>query len=184
MRFLYVGATPEVEREAFEAVRDRMAAEFGLPARELALPSIGFAFDAARRQYGSAAVLEMLMRICPEDAVKLLAVTGHDLFIPVLTFVYGHAQLGGRVAAISLARLRQEFYGLPPNREVFLERALKEALHETGHTFGLVHCADRLCAMALSTNIGQIDRKRDAFCPACAARLAPRRAPQGTLPKE
>lgn len=171
MRLLYVGATPEVERAAFQAVGDRLAAEFGLPVRELALPAIEFAFDAARRQYGSAGVLEMLMRICPGDAFKLLAVTERDLFIPVLTFVYGHAQLGGRVAAISLARLRQEFYGLPPNREVFLERAYKEALHETGHTFGLVHCPDRECAMALSTNIRQIDAKRAAFCAACTARL-------------
>jgi archaemetzincin len=192
MKFLYVGATPEVEREAFEAVRDRLAGEFGVSVRELALPAIEFAFDAARRQYGSAGVLEMLMRICPEDALKLLAVTERDLFIPVLTFVYGHAQLGGRVAAISLARLRQEFYGLPPNREVFLERAHKEALHETGHTFGLVHCADRQCAMALATNIRQIDGKRAAFCAACAARLrvplgpapAVPRAPAGAPPKE
>ncbi len=181
MKFLYVGATPEVERGALEAVRDRMAAEFGLPVRELALPPIDFAWDAARRQYGSAEVLEMLMRACPGDGIKLLGVTGRDLFIPVLTFVYGHAQLGGRVAAISLARLRQEFYGLPPNREVLLERARKEALHETGHVFGLVHCADRQCAMSLSTNVGQIDRKRDAFCAGCAARLGRRAQPP---PKE
>jgi archaemetzincin len=181
MRFLYVGATPEVERVPFQAVRDRLAAEFGVPVRELALPPIDFAFDATRRQYGSAGVLEMLMRICPGDARKLLALTERDLFIPVLTFVYGHAQLGGRVAAISLARLRQEFYGLPPNREVFLERAHKEALHETGHTFGLVHCADRQCAMSLSTNIHQIDAKRAAYCAACAARLG---VPPGMPPKE
>ena len=186
MRFLYVGATPEVERDALEALGRRLAGEFGVPVRELALPSIDFAFDAPRRQYASAAVLEMLMRIRPEDALKLLAVTERDLFIPVLTFVYGHAQLGGRVAAISLARLRQEFYGLPPNRQVFLERAYKEALHETGHAFGLVHCADRQCAMALATNIAQIDRKRDAFCAACASRLgrgpAPGQDPQGVTP--
>jgi len=174
MKFLYLGATPDVEAWVLEAMRDRLGREFGLPVRGLALPSIEFAFDAGRRQYGSAGVLEMLMRICPPDADKLLALTGLDLFVPVLTFVYGHAQLHGRLALVSLARLRQEFYGLAPNREVFLERAHKEALHELGHTFGLVHCADRLCAMALSTNIGQIDRKRDAFCTACAARLGRR----------
>ncbi|HLK65531.1 MAG TPA: archaemetzincin [Bryobacteraceae bacterium] len=176
MKYLYVGATPEVDREALTAVRDRVAAEFGVTVREMALSEIGFAFDPARRQYGSTAVLEMLMRVCPADAVKFLAVTEHDLFIPVLTFVYGHAQLGGKAAVISLARLRQEFYGLPPNREVFLERAYKEALHEVGHTFGLVHCADRSCAMALGTNVRQIDGKQAAFCASCAAAL--RRRPR------
>jgi len=40
-------------------------------------------------------VLEMLLRRCPEDAAKLLAVTERDLFIPVLTFVFGQAQLDG-----------------------------------------------------------------------------------------
>jgi archaemetzincin len=75
------------------------------------------------------------------------------------------------VAAISLARLRQEFYGQPPNREILLQRALKEALHETGHMFGLVHCADRNCAMSLATNIRHIDAKRAEFCAGCAARL-------------
>ena len=116
-------------------------------------------------------VLEMLARMCPADALKLLAVTGRDLFIPVLTFVFGQAQLGGRVAVVSLARLRQEFYGLAPNREILLERAVKEALHETGHTFGLVHCADRSCAMSLATNVRQIDVKQAAFCASCAAQL-------------
>jgi archaemetzincin len=120
----------------------------------------------------------MLLQRCPEDASKLLAVTERDLFIPVLTFVFGQAQLGGRVGVVSFARLRQEFYGLAPNREVFLERAHKEALHETGHLFGLVHCADRRCAMSLATTVRQIDGKQDAFCAACARALG-RSNPRG-----
>ncbi|MBZ5728981.1 MAG: archaemetzincin family Zn-dependent metalloprotease [Acidobacteriia bacterium] len=175
MKYLYVGAIAGIgagiEREAYREVRERVAAGFGAPVRELELPGVEFAYDAGRRQYGSIPVLEMLTRLCPADALKLLAVGGQDLFIPVLTFVFGHAQLGGRVAVISLARLRQEFYGLEPNREIFLERAHKEALHETGHTFGLVHCADRSCAMSLATNVRQIDLKHAAFCAACAAQL-------------
>ena len=139
--------------------------------RELALPGIDFAYDARRSQYGSIQALEMLLERCPPDALKLLAVTERDLFIPALTFVYGQAQLGGRVAVISLARLRQEFYGQPPNREVLLQRALKEALHETGHMFGLVHCADRNCAMSLATNIRHIDESARSSARRCAARV-------------
>ncbi|SPF53269.1 Peptidase, zinc-dependent [Candidatus Sulfopaludibacter sp. SbA4] len=180
MRYLYVGATSELDgeadREALTMVRERMAEEFSRPVRELELPGIEFAFDAGRGQFGSIPVLEMLARACPADALKLLAITGRDLFIPVLTFVYGQAQLGGRVGVMSLARLRQEFYGLPPSREVFLDRTSKEALHEAGHMFGLVHCADRGCAMALATNIRQIDLKRAMFCASCAAQL--RRRPK------
>ncbi len=171
MKYLYVGATPEVDRQAYGAVRDRVESEFGLAVREMELGPVEFAYDRERGQYASIAVLEMLTRVCPPDAVKLLAVTERDLYIPVLTFVFGQAQLGGRIAVISLARLRQEFYGLAPNREIFLVRALNEALHETGHTFGLVHCGDRNCAMSLSTNVRQIDSKRCEFCAPCGARL-------------
>jgi len=178
MRYLYVGATEEVEREAVAAVTGRLAAEFGGPVRSMELGSVDFAYDAERRQYGSIPVLDMLLQRCPGDAAKLLAVTERDLFIPVLTFVFGQAQLGGRVGVLSFARLRQEFYGLAANREIFLERAYKEALHETGHLFGLVHCAEPKCAMSLATTVRQIDLKDDAFCPACAARV--RRNPGGT----
>jgi archaemetzincin len=178
MSYLYVAAIEEVELEALTAVTRRLESEFGIPVRTMELGSIEFAFDAVRRQYGSVPVLEMLLRHCPPDAHKLLAVTERDLFIPVLTFVFGQAQLGGRVGVVSLARLRQEFYGLAPNREIFLERAYKEALHETGHLFGLVHCAERKCAMSLATTVRRIDLKDDAFCAACAHALG-RSNPKG-----
>ena len=171
MKYLYVAGMGGVEGEALDAIRGRMEQEFGAPAKEMRLPGIDFAYDAKRNQYGSIPVLEMLVRALPDDALKLLAVTERDLFIPVLTFVYGHAQLGGGAAVISLARLQQEFYGLAPNREIAMERAIKEALHETGHMFGLTHCAARSCAMSLATNIRQIDMKDAAFCAACASRL-------------
>jgi archaemetzincin len=171
MKYLYVGATAEVDRGDVAAVSQRMEREFGMPVRGMEIGSVDFAFHAGRGQYGSIPVLEMLLARCPEDAGKLLAVTDRDLFIPVLTFVFGQAQLGGRVAVISLARLRQEFYGLAGNREVFMERACKEALHEAGHLFGLIHCAERKCAMSLATTVRQIDLKDDAFCAPCAARL-------------
>jgi archaemetzincin len=171
MKYLYVGATPEVDPDALAFIGGVALAIFGAPVRQFELSGIDFAFDANRNQYGSIPVLEMLARCAPADARKLLAVTERDLFIPVLTFVFGQAQLGGAVGVVSLARLRQEFYGLPPNREVLLGRAVKEALHETGHMFGLVHCADRSCAMSLATNVRQIDMKQAAFCAACAARL-------------
>lgn len=174
MKYLYVAAPPEVSLGDHRMVCERLAGEFGLPVREMAIPTVDFAHDAGRRQYSSIAVLEMLLRLMPDDAAKLLAVTDRDLFVPVLTFVFGQAQLGGKTAVFSLARLRQEFYGLAPNRELVEERAAKEALHETGHMFGLVHCTDRSCAMSLATNVRQVDSKQAALCAPCRAHLARR----------
>ena len=130
-----------------------------------------YAWDPARRQHSSTHVLRELSRLYPDPHGKLLGVTEHDLFIPMLSFVYGQAQLGGRLALVSLARLRQEFYSLPGNGPLTLLRARKEVAHELGHAFGLVHCADRACPMSLSTNIHQLDLKGDAFCDACRSLL-------------
>ena len=89
----------------------------------------------------------------------------------MLSFVYGQAQLGGPVALLSLARLRQEFYGLGPNTGLFLSRVRKETLHEVGHTYGLTHCGDARCTMALSTDVRHVDAKNEEFCSGCAILL-------------
>jgi archaemetzincin len=171
MRRLYVAATSQADAGAVTAIRGILGSNFELPLGSMEPPEFDFAWDEARGQYSSIAVLEWLAGNCPEDGAKLLAITARDLFIPVLTFVFGQAQLNGRVGVVSLARLKQEFYGLPANEAVLVQRAMKEALHETGHLFGLVHCTDTACAMSLSTGVRQIDIKQAEFCSHCRGRL-------------
>lgn len=132
------------------------------------------AYDPRRGQHDATAVLQAALPLCPPGAARLLVVTEMDIFIPMLTFIFGQAQVNGRAALLSLARLRQEFYGMPARRDLFVERVLKEILHELGHTFGLVHCHDRLCVMALSINVTNIDVKRGDLCGDCARKLAER----------
>jgi archaemetzincin len=165
MRLICLGA---VEDEVCRAVEMALEDAFGFEVlSRLALPEPDHAYDANRGQYSSVAILRDLVARPARDCVRVLAVTEKDLFIPMLSFIYGQAQLGGFAALLSLARLRQEFYGLPPDEDLLRERAIVEALHEMGHTFRLVHCRDSSCAMALSTNIEQLDLKRGAFCGAC-----------------
>jgi archaemetzincin len=175
MRLLSVAVMGTVDEGAMAAIEGSLAAAFATPLARFQLPDPEFAFDPGRAQYGSVPVLRSLAAHRPPTSGKLLGVTARDLFIPMLTFVFGQAQVDGGVAVVSLARLRQEFYGMPGDRELLAARARKEALHETGHMFGLVHCADRTCAMALATNIGQLDGKRAAFCATCTALLDRRR---------
>jgi archaemetzincin len=127
-----------------------------------------FAFNPLRRQYHSTEILKKILRRPPGPTWKVLGVTEMDLYIPVLTFVFGEAQLADGGAVVSTHRLRQEFYGLPHDPELLRERLLKESLHELGHTYGLRHCADYTCVMSASNGVERIDLKRAEFCPACA----------------
>lgn len=125
------------------------------------------AYDDKRKQYSSIELLRFLNKTASADALRVLALTDKDLFIPVLSFVYGHAQFDGKVGIVSIARLRQEFYGFPGDREILTARTLKEVVHETGHLFGLTHCAETSCPMTLSTNIRSLDRKGVSLCKNC-----------------
>ncbi len=128
-------------------------------------------YDASRGQYDSNMLLSQLLSDPSEDAKRILGVTSVDLFIPVLTYVFGEAQLGGRAAVISTNRLRSEKYGLPPDPETLISRLEKEAVHELGHTFDLLHCSDPACVMHASTYVEEIDPKGASFCAACLQTL-------------
>lgn len=125
------------------------------------------AFDPNRVQYNSSLILRQLIMKPPPDAEKILGVLDVDLFIPILTFVFGEAQLKGIGAAVSTHRLHNRFYGLPENRELTSDRLLKEAVHELGHTFGLIHCLQPKCVMNASTYVENIDQKPADLCPLC-----------------
>lgn len=138
-----------------------------LPARE----DPAFAFDERRGQYSSVLILRTLIGQVQPQMVRLMGVTARDLFIPMLSFVLGQAQLNGTVALVSLARLEQRFYGFPPDPELLVARAVKEAVHEVGHTFGLTHCADPGCPMSLANTVQHVDTKGATLCAACVSML-------------
>lgn len=130
-----------------------------------------FARDRFRNQYYSTAILQAMQPLA-ESGARLLAVTSLDLYVPVLTFVFGEAQLGGNCAVVSMHRLREEFYGLPPNEELLRARLVKEAAHELGHTFGLRHCDNWQCVMTSSHAVERLDVKGAEFCFPCGRVVA------------
>ncbi len=126
------------------------------------------AWDPRRKQWSTHRILAWLGTVAPPGD-KVLAVTDQDLFIPILTFVFGEAQLGGRSAVVSTARLGEP--GLPDPR-IALERLAKESVHELGHCYGLVHCDSPGCVMGRSSSARDVDKKRGDFCPRCRDRVA------------
>ena len=116
-------------------------------------------------------LLWILEKLKPAKERKILVICDIDAYSGDLNFVFGEAYKGGRVAAIYLPRLRQEFYGLESNKIVFHERIVKESIHELGHTFGLVHCNNKLCVMHFSNSLYDTDIKGKSFCSDCKNNL-------------
>ena len=151
-------------------VRLHLERAFRLPV----LPYVGAgrpeeAYDGRRKQWSSSRILEWLSRTGPDG--KVLGVTDVDLFIPILTFVFGEAHLGGRAAVVSTARLEEPGF---PDERVVLERLAKEAVHEVGHVFGLLHCDTPGCVMGRSSSVRDVDKKRGDLCSSCQGRVAGR----------
>ena len=175
MSSLCLVAVGNVPDKVWQWITNAVAEWFPLPVKQLAgLPIPANAYDPKRKQYQSVEIMRMLAEKAPPDAARILGVTDVDLSIPMLSFLFGQAQLDGKVAVVSLCRLQQEFYGLPAQDDILRERLTKEVLHEMGHTFGLVHCSEQKCTMSLSTHIGMVDTKSERYCDRCGVLLAQR----------
>lgn len=149
-------------------VEDNIKKDFGFPTKtSQSMINPEHFYDPARKQYHSTKILKEMLDELPADASKMIGIASFDLFIPILTFVFGEAQLEGNVGIVSFARLQQEFYGLPPNQALLQRRLVKEVKHELGHTFGLIHCSLRECVMSVANNIADVDSKGFTFCDGC-----------------
>ena len=157
-----------IDEEILEHVRACIANQCDLVCRVFpALEHPKYAFNESRCQYDSKMILKRLLQCCPHDALRFMGITTVDLYVPILKYVYGLAQLDGRCFVVSIHRLRPEFYEHPPDPDLLLLRVEKTALHELGHTFGLTHCREPHCVMHSSARIDDTDFKNPRFCSTC-----------------
>jgi len=173
---IYLVPAGNVDKKAVEAIRKALPA--GLPMsvnieispQEKVLES---AYDPSRQQYNAETILNDISRrtrlySANESALVIVDV---DLYSPGLNFVFGLSDAAKVMGIISLARLKNEFYGGKPDNKLFLERVIKEAVHELGHAWGLSHCSDKKCVMYFSNSLPDTDRKRNTFCHDCKKML-------------
>jgi len=130
------------------------------------------AYHPERQQFHSSELLQRVQELVRPRDWRFLAIADVDLYIPILKYVFGEAQIGGPCALVSMFRLRQEFYGLERDATLLTRRLLKESVHELGHTFNLRHCQDYRCVMASSHAVEWIDLRDSALCPECRNELA------------
>ena len=124
-------------------------------------------YDPSRRQYNGTTLLKKIDSDFAADQTKTIAMFKVDLFIPILTYIFGQAYLNGRSGIVSVYRLTNERYGLKPDSKLLTDRFRKEVIHELGHMFGLIHCSDPVCVMRSSTYVEDIDQKSQSFCLRC-----------------
>ncbi len=164
-------AIGEIDRNVMDWLKDDLTKAFDSQvATGKGMPDPNYAYDHKRKQYSSIAILNAVVE--QKEYVryeKILAVVDHDLFVPELNFVFGQAR--PKAAVISLTRLRQSFYHLPENQNLFHQRVLTEAVHELGHTYGLGHCENPQCVMFFSNSLVDTDRKGPKFCLSCKSKI-------------
>ncbi len=161
------------EQELLKNLAFAIQAEFGYPVNiQEAHLDISEFYDPARRQYNGNALLKIIDTSTISDSIKIVGLFQVDLFIPILTFIFGQAFLDGRSAIASVYRLCNERYGMNQNNPLLMERIEKELIHELGHTFGLLHCDNPICVMRSSTYLEDVDQKRKNLCQSCQTKLA------------
>ncbi|HSP15757.1 MAG TPA: archaemetzincin family Zn-dependent metalloprotease [Thermoanaerobaculia bacterium] len=162
----------DVDQSMLDAVRLAVVRQYNVACRDARHSlDLAFAFHPERAQYHSTMIIERLAQIDGTDDI-IVGVTGLDLFIPILKYVFGEAQLGGRCAVVSFHRMLQPFYGLPADPELTATRISKTAVHEIGHTLGLTHCDDYDCVMAASHSVEWLDVKGSWLCSTCGKVLS------------
>jgi archaemetzincin len=126
------------------------------------------AFDRRRNQWNSPRLLDWFSQKLKRNInTMILVILDVDAYSNGLNYVLGEAFPKGGLGVIYLPRIKQEFYGLKPNDELFYERMVKECVHELGHIFGFDHCPNTLCVMHFSNSLRDTDIKGKSFCHTC-----------------
>ena len=162
----------QFEESFLEALAYDVKIEFGMPV-EVSENHVDLSelYDPARRQYDANRLLKMLDSNLNMKALKTIGLFRVDLFIPILTFIFGQAVFKGKTGIVSLYRLKNEQYGLQADNKLLFERFRKVIIHELGHTFGLIHCHVPSCVMRSTTYVEEIDQKKHHFCNKCRGEL-------------
>lgn len=150
-----------VDEMVVSVVAANLQAILGLDTRiQQIRPEPTHAFLPRRGQYEAGKILHQLAAV-PDGGKFKLGMVNVDIYTPILTFVYGESQLGGKAALISTFRIQSQ------DSQKTYNRAAKIGVHEVGHLLGIVHCMAPDCLMGFSNSLAKLDSLPLRFCQAC-----------------
>jgi archaemetzincin len=183
---VYLVPAGNVDKKIVDKVKDALPSSMPVTIRvetekRQELPPL--AYDPSKKQYNARTIIDYIserIRLAVTNE-RVLAITDADLHIPGSDFVLGMADPKKGVAIISTERLKNEFYGLAPDRRSFNDRVLKEALYQLGRSWGIPDCPSPRCPMNVSGKMQDMDKKRDTFCYKCRIAIENRYADGGII---
>jgi predicted Zn-dependent protease len=128
-------------------------------------------YSDERRQYDAEKLLAVPASRKRDSLVAVLGVVDADMFAGEKSFIFGLNKPEKGIAVIALSRLREEFYKKPSNAELFLRRAVTEAIFQVGMDMKLSPCIMKKCVLLPTTTLWRLDTKAQAFCEACQVRV-------------
>lgn len=163
--------------EVDPAVLGRVVGAIGraFDVRVEAVPAIALpaeAYYAPRKRYRADQLLGFLEYLDIALKGRVVGVTMKDISATKGAVydwgVFGYGMAPGKVCVISAFRLRHG----RASGELFLWRLERVALHELGHTFGLLHCDAPGCLMNDARGrIATVDGSTGRFCRACRRKI-------------
>jgi archaemetzincin len=165
---LYLAPIVFSNLQLLERISKALKQTFRAPVNKISLSiDTDILYSQERNQYYSTGFIEQSAAQTGNLNGKIILMTELDIYVPVLTFLFGEAQLNGKHSIVSVFRLHEEFYSGVTNNELLFERTVKEVHHELGHNFGLIHCNNWDCVMHSSNNVEEVDLKGSAYCRKC-----------------